>query len=46
MLNLENRELWIPWNILLKKKKEHTAEPERLIQNLDPAQAEKFREIL
>lgn len=46
ILSLENKEAATTVEHIIEEEKEHVAELLRLIQNLDPAQAEKFKEIL
>lgn len=46
ILNLENEEAVNTLGHIIEEEKEHIAELLRLIQNLDPAQAEKFKRIL
>jgi rubrerythrin len=46
ILVLENEEAVTVLERIVEEKKEHVAELLRLIQNLDPVQAEKFKEIL
>jgi len=46
ILNLENEEAVIALERIIEKEKEHVAELLRLIHNLDPVQADKFKEIL
>jgi len=46
MLILENEEAVTTLEHIIEEKKEHVAELLRLIQNLDPVQADKFKEIL
>ena len=46
ILDLENDEATTTLEHIVEEEKEHVAELLRLIQNLDPAQAEKFKEIL
>jgi rubrerythrin len=46
MLILENEEAVTTLEHIIKEEKEHVAELLRLIQNLDPVQADKFKEIL
>jgi rubrerythrin len=46
ILDLENEEAVNTLEHIVKEEKEHVAELLRLIQNLDPAQAEKFKRIL
>jgi rubrerythrin len=46
ILILENEEAVTALEHIIEEKKEHVAELLRLIQNLDPVQAEKFKEIL
>jgi rubrerythrin len=46
ILNLENEEAATTLEHIIEEEKEHVAELLRLIQNLDPVQAEKFKEIL
>jgi len=46
ILSLENEEAVTTLEHIIEEEKEHVAELLRLIQNLDPAQAEKFKEIL
>ena len=46
MLSLDNDEAATTLERIVEEKKEHVAELLRLIQNLDPVQAEKFKEIL
>ena len=45
-LDLQNEEAVNTLEHIIEEEKEHVAELMRLIQNLDPTQAEKFREIL
>ena len=45
-LILENEEAVATLEHIVEEEKEHVAELLRLIQNLDPAQADKFKEIL
>jgi len=44
-LDLQNEEAVNTLEHIIEEEKEHVAELMRLIQNLDPTQAEKFREI-
>ena len=44
--DLENEETATTLEHIIEEEKEHVAELLRLIQNLDPAQAEKFKKIL
>ena len=46
ILNLESDEALATLEHIIEEEKEHVAELMRLIQNLDPAQAEKFKRIL
>lgn len=46
ILVLENEEAVTSLEHIVGEEKEHVAELLRLIQNLDPVQAEKFKEIL
>jgi len=46
VLDLENEEAVNTLEHIIEEEKEHVAELLRLIQNLDPAQAEKFKRIL
>jgi rubrerythrin len=46
ILDLENEEAVTTLEHIIEEEKEHVAELLRLIQNLDPTQAEKFKEIL
>ncbi len=46
VLDLENGEAVNTLEHIIEEEKEHVAELLRLIQNLDPAQAEKFKRIL
>jgi len=46
MLILENEEAVTTLEHIIAEQKEHGAELLRLIQNLDPVQADKFKEIL
>jgi rubrerythrin len=46
ILSLENEEAATTLERIIEEEKEHVAELLRLIQNLDPAQAEKFKKIL
>jgi len=46
ILDLENEEAVTTLEHIIEEEKEHVAELLRLIQNLDPAQAEKFKGIL
>lgn len=46
IFNLENEEAVNTLEHIVEEEKEHVAELLRLIQNLDPAQAEKFKGIL
>ena len=46
ILSLENEEAVTTLEHIIEEEKEHVAELLRLIQNLDPAQAEKFKGIL
>jgi rubrerythrin len=46
VLILENEEAVTTLGYIIKEKKKHVAELLRLIQNLDPIQAEKFKETL
>jgi rubrerythrin len=46
VLDLENEEAVTKLEHIIEEEKEHVAELLRLIQNLDPAQAEKFKKIL
>ena len=46
ILDMENEEAVNTLEHIIEEEKEHVAELLRLIQNLDPAQAEKFKEIL
>jgi len=46
ILSLENEEAVTTLEHIIEEEKEHVAELLRLIQNLDPVQAEKFKEIL
>jgi len=44
--SLENEEALTTLEHIIEEEKEHVAELVKLIQNLDPVQAEKFKEIL
>ncbi|TET42057.1 MAG: rubrerythrin [Dehalococcoidia bacterium] len=46
ILNLENEGAVTKLEHIIEEEKEHVVELLRLIQNLDPVQAEKFKEIL
>jgi len=46
ILSLDNEEAVTTLEHIIEEEKEHLAELLRLIQNLDPAQAEKFKRIL
>jgi rubrerythrin len=46
ILNLENEDTVTTLEHIIEEEKEHVAELLRLIQNLDPVQADKFKEIL
>jgi len=46
ILGLENEEAATTLEHIIEEEKEHVAELLRLIQNLDPVQAEKFKKIL
>jgi len=46
VLDLENEEAVNTLEHIIEEEKEHVAELLRLIQNLDPVQAEKFKRIL
>lgn len=46
ILDLENEEAVNTLEHIIGEEKEHVAELLRLIRNLDPAQAEKFKRIL
>ena len=46
MLNLENEEAVTALERIIEDEKEHVAELLKAIQNLDPVQADKFREVL
>ena len=46
ILSLDNAEAVTTLEHIIEEEKEHVAELLRLIQNLDPAQAEKFKRIL
>ena len=46
ILELDNEEAVNTLEHIIEEEKEHVAELLRLIQNLDPAQAEKFKRIL
>jgi rubrerythrin len=46
ILVLENEEAVTRLEHIVEEEKEHVAELLKLIQNLDPVQAEKFKEIL
>jgi len=46
ILDLENEEAVNTLEHIVEEEKEHVAELLRLIQNLDPVQAEKFKKIL
>ena len=46
ILDLENEQAVNTLEHIVEEEKEHVAELLRLIQNLDPAQAEKFKRIL
>jgi rubrerythrin len=46
ILDLENEEAVNTLEHIIEEEKEHVAELLKLIQNLDPAQADKFKEIL
>ena len=46
ILDLENEEAVNTLEHIIEEEKEHVAELLRLIKNLDPAQAEKFKRIL
>jgi rubrerythrin len=46
IFNLEDEEAVTTLEHIIEEEKEHVVELLRLIQNLDPVQAEKFKEIL
>jgi len=46
VLNLENEGAVTTLQHIIEEEKEHVVELLRLIQNLDPVQADKFKEIL
>jgi rubrerythrin len=46
ILDLDNEEAVNTLEHIIEEEKEHVAELLRLIQNLDPVQAEKFKRIL
>jgi uncharacterized protein len=46
MLNLENEGAVTALERIIEDEKEHVAELLKAIQNLDPVQADKFREVL
>ena len=46
ILSLDNEEAVTTLEHIIEEEKEHVAELLRLIQNLDPVQAEKFKKIL
>ena len=46
ILSLDNEEAVTTLEHIIEEEKEHVAELLRLIQNLDPVQADKFKEIL
>ena len=46
ILDLENEQAVNTLEHIVEEEKEHVAELLRLIQNLDPSQAEKFKRIL
>ena len=46
ILNLENEGAVTTLEHIIEEEKEHVVELLKLIQNLDPVQAEKFKEIL
>ena len=46
ILVLENEEAVTALEHIIEEEKEHVAELLKLIQNLDPVQADKFKEIL
>ena len=46
LLYLENEEAVAAVERIIEQEKEHVAELLRLVQNLDPVQAEKFKRIL
>jgi rubrerythrin len=46
ILSLENEEAATALEHIIEEEKEHVAELLRLIRNLDPVQADKFKEIL
>jgi hypothetical protein len=46
MLILDSKEAVTTLGHIVEEKKKHVAELLRLVQNLDPVQAEKFKEIL
>jgi rubrerythrin len=46
ILNLENEGAVTTLEHIIEEEKEHVVELLRLIQNLDPVQADKFKEIL
>jgi rubrerythrin len=46
ILDLENEEAATTLEHIIEQEKEHVAELLRLIQNLDPTQAEKFKKVL
>jgi len=46
ILSLDNEEAVTTLEHIIEEEKEHVVELLRLIQNLDPVQADKFKEIL
>jgi rubrerythrin len=46
VLNMENERAVTTLEHIIEEEKEHVVELLRLIQNLDPVQADKFKEIL
>jgi rubrerythrin len=46
ILDLDNEQAVTTLEHIIEEEKEHVAELLRLIQNLDPVQADKFKEIL
>jgi rubrerythrin len=46
ILDMENEEAATTLEHIIEQEKEHVAELLRLIQNLDPTQAEKFKKVL
>ena len=46
ILNLENKEAVTTLKHIIEEEKEHAAELLRLIRNLDPVQADKFKGVL